>query len=169
MAGAPLVPQLQVQLAITLGRQTDVDSVALSAAQRGDVTRISSHKRILVAEDNAVNQKVALVILKKLGYSADAVANGVEVIEALRTIPYDLVLMDCQMPEMDGFAATELIRQPDTGVLDDQVTVIAMTANALKGDRERCLACGMNDYLSKPVRADALAEMLNRWLGQSMN
>jgi two-component system sensor histidine kinase/response regulator len=108
---------------------------------------------------------VALALLKKLGYSADAVANGLEAVAALRTIPYDLVLMDCQMPEMDGFEATELIRRADSAVLDPQVTVIAMTANAMQGDRERCIACGMNDYIAKPVRAEALGAMLAKWLG----
>ena len=155
--------QLQTQVAIALQR---LPAAALDhAANHADkVQQQYGHKRILIAEDNGVNQKVALAMLKKLGYSAEAVANGLEAIAALRSIPYDLVLMDCQMPEMDGFEATEIIRQPGSDVLDPQVTVIAMTANAMQGDRERCIKCGMNDYLAKPVRSEALAEMLERWL-----
>ena len=120
--------------------------------------------RILVAEDNITNQQVALAILKKLGLRADAVANGLEALHSLATIPYDLVLMDVQMPELDGFDATRQIRDPQSRVLDHQVPVIAMTANAMKGDREKCLAAGMNDYVSKPVSPPALAESLGKWL-----
>ena len=115
--------------------------------------------RILLAEDNAINQLVAIQILKKMGYRADAVADGQEAIKALENIPYDLVLMDCQMPEMDGFEATRAIRK-----MKMEIPIIALTANAMKGDRELCLAAGMNDYLSKPVRSAELASVLERWL-----
>jgi PAS domain S-box-containing protein len=120
--------------------------------------------RILVAEDNVVNQEVALGILHKLGLQADAVANGLEAVEVLRTQSYDLVLMDVQMPEMDGFEATRIIRDPQSPVLDHQIPVIAMTAHAMLGDREHCLQTGMNDYIAKPVSPYALIEALNTWL-----
>ena len=120
--------------------------------------------RILVAEDNVVNQDVALGILHKLGLRAEAVADGAEAVEVLRNQPYDLVLMDVQMPKMDGLEATRIIRDPQSPVLNHQVPIIAMTAHAITGDRNRCLESGMNDYVSKPVSPQALAEALNTWL-----
>ena len=120
--------------------------------------------RILVAEDNPTNQVVTLSILKKLGHRADAVANGEEALKALTAIPYDLVLMDCQMPEMDGYAATRNLRGGHSGARNPEIPVIAMTASAMKGDREECLEAGMNDYLSKPVQPHELAKVLDRWL-----
>ncbi|MBI5095404.1 MAG: response regulator [Candidatus Hydrogenedentes bacterium] len=120
--------------------------------------------RILLAEDNITNQMVALGILKKLGLRADAVANGAEAVKALETLPYDLVLMDVQMPEMDGFEATKRIRDPRSSVLNHGVPIIAMTAHAMQGDRELCLNAGMTDYVTKPVSPNALAEALDKWL-----
>ena len=120
--------------------------------------------RILLAEDNITNQQVALGILKKLGLRSDAVANGAEAIKALETLPYDLVLMDVQMPEMDGLAAAEQIRNPRSSVRNHRIPIIAMTAHALQGDRERCLKAGMNDYIAKPVDPRTLAEVLEKWL-----
>ncbi len=123
-----------------------------------------ANSRVLLAEDNITNQQVALGILKKLGLSADAVANGAEAVKSLESVPYDLVLMDCQMPEMDGYEATLRIRDPQSGVRNRSIPIIAMTANAMQGDREKCIEAGMNDYLSKPVVPQALAEMLEKWL-----
>jgi len=119
---------------------------------------------VLLAEDNVINQQVTLGILKKYGIRADAVADGREAVKALEGIPYDLVLMDVQMPELDGYEATRLIRSSASAVLNHQVPIIAITANALQGDRERCLDAGMNDYVSKPIAPEALADALERWL-----
>lgn len=125
-----------------------------------------STAKILLAEDNPVNQAVALGVLKKLGYQADVAKNGLEALAALSRTSYHLVLMDCQMPEMDGFEAASAIRNATTDVLDPTVPIIAMTANAMQGDRELCLKAGMSDYLSKPVRQDLLKQMLEKWLTQ---
>ena len=118
--------------------------------------------RVLLAEDNAVNQKVALIMLKGFGIEADVVATGVEALDALMGVSYDLVLMDCQMPEMDGFEATRRIRERERG--SRRLPVVAMTANAMVGDREKCLKAGMDDHIPKPVRVDALHRALTRWL-----
>ncbi len=132
-------------------------------ADRGEAAEAApgrSDLRILLAEDNVVNQKVALRILEKLGHSADLAGNGLEAVAALHRQPYDIVLMDVQMPELDGLAATRRIRADLPP--DRQPWIIAMTANALEGDREKCLTAGMDDYVSKPVRVVALQKALEK-------
>ncbi|HYX31473.1 MAG TPA: response regulator [Oligoflexus sp.] len=119
--------------------------------------------RILVAEDNFINQKVALGMLERMGHKAVAVANGVEALNSLREMHFDLILMDCQMPEMDGYETTSIIRRGHT-INSPSIPIIAMTANAILGDKERCLASGMDDYISKPVRIDKLALAIGKWL-----
>ena len=118
--------------------------------------------RVLLAEDNLVNQKVALAMLRKLGIDADLAATGIEALDALVGVAYDLVLMDCQMPAMDGFEATRRIRERERGTR--HLPVVAMTANAMVGDRERCLEAGMDDHIPKPVRMEVLQRALHRWL-----
>jgi len=127
-----------------------------------------SHARILLVEDDSCNQLVAKGILKKCGVRADIAANGIEAVNALRSRIYDLVLMDVQMPVLDGIHATRLIRDPQSGVLDPAVPIIAMTAQAMQGDRERCLGAGMNGYVSKPVSVHSLREALDKWLGEKV-
>jgi CheY-like chemotaxis protein len=119
---------------------------------------------LLLVEDNFVNQRVAVYMLSKLGARVDVAKHGREAIEMLGKYAYDLVLMDCQMPEMDGFEATRVIRDRASPVLDHEIPVIAMTANAFPEDRAHALACGMNDFLAKPVDRSVLANMLKKWL-----
>ena len=128
-----------------------------------------SRPLVLVVEDNPVNQKVAANMIEKLGYRVNVAANGREAVESLARIPYALVFMDCQMPEMDGFEATRVIRNQEASLQQaggklPHLPIIAMTANAMKEDRDRCLAVGMDDFLSKPVASKSLAAVLSHWL-----
>jgi signal transduction histidine kinase/ligand-binding sensor domain-containing protein/CheY-like chemotaxis protein len=123
--------------------------------------RFASPPRTLVAEDNVVNQKVAIRMLEKLGLRADVAANGREAVSMFRLLPYDLIFMDCQMPEMDGYSATREIRRLEPP--GQHRWIIAMTAEAMTGVREQCLAAGMDDYIAKPVKMDTLQEAVERW------
>ncbi len=150
--------------------QAVLGATAQAALEPGAGTRAGMEiafrrdQRVLLVEDNITNQQVALGILRKHGLRVNAAANGVEAIQALESIPYHLVLMDVQMPEMDGFEAARIIRDPDSKVLDHQVPIIAMTAYAMQGDREKCLAAGMNGYVSKPISRRTLVEAIEPWL-----
>jgi CheY-like chemotaxis protein len=132
------------------------------AKRRDDGSVDGRVARVLVVEDNAVNRTVVIRRLEASGYAVDVAANGLEALEALATADYDLVLMDCQMPEMDGYSATDEIRRREGE--SKHTTIVAMTANALEGDRDLCLACGMDDYISKPIDWDDLRATLHRWL-----
>ena len=146
-------PEAATKASATEGRNTD---------EPGSTKAL----RVLLAEDNRVNQKLALKQLQKLGFTADAVGNGLEVLAAIQRIPYDLILMDCQMPELDGYRTTQKIRRLEKENLAHRqgrrIYIIAMTANAMAGDRERCLQAGMDDYLTKPVNLEALETVLCR-------
>lgn len=159
--------RLQEALVMALGKSSGLSTSLLGMSPvlpqttpREDRPRQSL--RILLAEDNPVNQKVALRQLESLGYKADVVANGQEVLDLLQQVRYDLILMDCQMPVMDGYEATRRLRQQERRS-GHRTVVIAITANAMQEDRERCLQAGMDDYLSKPVLKEDLQRLLNHW------
>jgi CheY-like chemotaxis protein/HPt (histidine-containing phosphotransfer) domain-containing protein len=122
--------------------------------------------RILLVEDNLINQRVVLGLLGKLGLHAKLAANGIEAIQRLETEEFDLVLMDVQMPKMDGYEATARIRDPQSRVLKHDVPIVALTANAMVGDRQKCMHAGMSDFLTKPIEFGAFAAMLEKWLQQ---
>ena len=159
------LPLRKSHLRALLDRRLDAQSMPIKVAHIRAPLMVglgNSTMKLLLAEDNLVNQHVAIAILKKLGLGADLAVNGREAVEAVQAKDYDLVLMDCQMPEMDGFQATRLIREYEAG--QRHVPILAMTANAMQGDRERCLESGMDDYLPKPVTIDNLKNALRQWL-----
>jgi len=180
-----------LSLTLTERNGTKPQPIATRHTAREKMSLFAGRKaRILLAEDNITNQQVALGILKIMGLYADVVANGVEALKAIETLPYDLVLMDVQMPQMDGLEATRKIRNREKKMMNDEcgmmnteapatddspskfvihnpsfaIPIIAMTAHTMKGDRERCLEAGMNDYIAKPISPQALAEVLEKWL-----
>ena len=177
-------------LGLTSNKSTSTQhtSPPLVTKQNLEEFQVQGTRRILLAEDNIVNQKVAVKMLSKLGYQTDVVANGHEALTALNQRPYDLIFMDCHMPEMDGYEATIEIRKTERTALKgksqeqesepsetfhvslhpshSRIPIIALTANTLKGDREKCLAAGMDDFLPKPVKLADLEHMLNQWLFQ---
>jgi signal transduction histidine kinase/CheY-like chemotaxis protein len=120
------------------------------------------HARILVVEDNVVNQRMAMMMLEKLGCRVDVAANGLEAVEMVERLKYDLVFMDCQMPEMDGYEATAEIRRREDA--SKHTLIIAMTAHTMQGDREKCLKAGMDDYIAKPIKKESLFEMMEKWM-----
>jgi PAS domain S-box-containing protein len=158
-----LLAMLSTLLGVPLGGTVRVTSPAAPEATLSLVSELpGSGPRILVAEDTTINQLVARRMLERLGCHVDVVSNGVEALDALASIPYALVLMDVQMPEMDGFEATAQIREREAGT-GHHTPIVAMTANAMKGDRERALAAGMDDYLSKPIRLGELEVVVRKW------
>ena len=162
MRAAELRVAMQVALS---GAAVEAATISAPAAKAESAQMFADRRtRILLVEDNETNQVVALGMLKRLGLVADVAANGREALAAMSERPYDVVLMDCQMPEMDGYEATAAVRSARSKVLDHAVPIIAMTANAIQGDREKCLAAGMDDYISKPVSRRALSEALDKWL-----
>jgi CheY-like chemotaxis protein len=155
LAKPPKASQLYNALVLALG-----EHVAEPSSTAIDGVPVTSSLRILLAEDNAVNQKVALRLLQHLGYDADVASNGLEALEALERQTYDVVLMDVQMPELDGLEASQRICE--RWAADFRPRIIAMTANAMPEDREACFAAGMDDYVVKPIRPDELAQALSR-------
>ncbi len=131
------------------------------------VRHIPNTCRILLVEDNELNQRVMSTMLKKIGYQIGLAANGTEALSLLREEQFDLVLMDCTMPGLDGYETTSLIRNPESCVNNPRIPIIALTARAMHGDRDKCINAGMDDYLSKPVYCEALTNVLNRWLNQN--
>ncbi|MDH5427632.1 MAG: response regulator [Nitrospirota bacterium] len=176
---------LHASLEMVMGGSTHTHDMGASTSHDvSEVEWVSSQSvsgHLLVVDDHVVNQQLAQMMLERMGHRIDVVGNGLEAIEAVRRIPYDLVFMDCQMPEMDGYEATKNIRNMEKRKRDGQsppsphashltphgnshIPIVAMTANAMKGDREKCLAAGMDDYISKPIKHEELALLVAKWL-----
>jgi CheY-like chemotaxis protein len=170
-ASIPCVPKpiiegrLREALTAALRRTLIPEPVpAIRAPATAEAGLTAQRPRILLAEDNFINREVFLAMLGQRGLDADAVLDGAEAVKALQTTSYDLVFMDCEMPELDGYEATRRIRRPETGTLNPQVPIVAVTANAMPGDCEKCLQCGMSDYLAKPIEPEELLQALLKWL-----
>jgi CheY-like chemotaxis protein len=170
LAKPPRASQLLDAFATTWGRKTRLP-VCQVASGNGPPRSIPNlflegeTIRVLLAEDNIVNQKVAVSLLGRLGIRTDVAANGLEAVQMSGLLPYDVIFMDCQMPEMDGYAAARQVRLLQGA--GQRVTIIAMTAEVLAGTRERCLAAGMDDYMTKPVSLHSMVEILQKWRPQS--
>jgi len=155
---------LYAALNAALGRSVAPGGAGDSASMHASRPVPALKGRILMAEDNLVNQEIAAAILDQLGYSVTTVVNGVEAVKAVQGSEFDLILMDCQMPEMDGYETTRYIREPRNGARNPKIPIIALTASALSSDRENCMRAGMDDFLSKPVEPEALEQKLAKWL-----
>jgi len=158
------IKQLELQNAVlaVVGERQESKETPKKIITRHTISEsFTGSLKVLLAEDNPVNRKLALTLLKKAGISVDAVENGRLAVEAVKTEIYNIVLMDVQMPEMDGFEATKQIRNLDSEVR--KIPIVAMTAHAMKGDRERCLEAGMDDYIGKPIVPQKLFNILNQW------
>ncbi len=160
-------------IASALGAQSEENPQLMSESSYGDKTNAFLGARVLIAEDQRVNQEVARFMVESFGCRVEVASNGQEALDALSKAPYDLVLMDCQMPELDGYEATRMFRERETQTAENQLgraqairrtPIIALTAHAMQGDREQCIAAGMDDYLSKPFTRDRLFAVLKRWL-----
>ncbi len=134
--------------------------LGLKMIETPDITKI----RILLVEDDGINQLVADTMLSNLGYHVDIVSNGWEALEKLKAVRYSLVFMDCMMPEMDGYQTTQLIRDPDSQVLNREIPIIAITGNATSEDLTKCIQNGMNDFLTKPIEQDRISSMISKWV-----
>ncbi len=156
--------QLFLCLATLLGRSEDANATTTSLITSHSLKESERHKaiRILVVDDYAINQKLAIHILEQQGHRVDVAANGKEAVVAWQRVPYDLIFMDCHMPEMDGYVATQEIRQLEDS--SHHTPIIAMTANAMKGDEEKCLEAGMDDYITKPIHTEHIRNLLQKWL-----
>ncbi len=148
-----------IKMSATSQTEQKTNDTAVSAAPQ----EVDSRRHILIAEDNQVNQRVAVLQLQQIGFTSDVASNGAEAVEAASKNKYDLILMDCQMPIMDGFEATRQIRKSETRT-GRRLPIVAMTAHAMEGDREKCIAEGMDDYISKPVNPAVLSAILEKWL-----
>jgi signal transduction histidine kinase/CheY-like chemotaxis protein len=163
------VRQENLMQALRAARANRLNHKPVSVAPALDISanissseRVGARRRVLVVDDNAVNQKVAVRLLERLGLRIDVAGNGVEAVRMVKELPYDAVFMDCQMPEMDGYAATREIRRTEKP--GEHIAIIAMTAEALAGAREQCLGAGMDDYIAKPVKLDDLSRAIQKWL-----